>query len=251
VTYDDETLMAYADGELDAARRAEIGAALAKDPALAQRVETHRALSARLAGAYAPVLDSTVPDKLRAAARGPAPTTSSSNVVQFPKRAAQAPASPWRAREWFAVAASLTLGLFISWRVFAPGGAGLMDSSGGALVARGELANALDAQLASDKTAARVVSIGLTFRTSDGSYCRNFALRDAQTAGLACRVGAEWQIPVTAATLFPQGELTQASGAIPPSILAAIESRISGDPLDAAGEANAARNGWQPATRTR
>jgi hypothetical protein len=147
------------------------------------------------------------------------------------------------------MAASLVLGLFISWRMFAPGGADLMDSSDGALVARGELARALDRQLASDNAAARVVSIGLTFRTSEGGYCRHFALREARTAGLACRERGEWRIPVTAAAQVSQGEHTQAAGAIPPPVLAAIEARMSGDPLDAAAEASAARDGWgEPAT---
>lgn len=249
--YDDETLMAHADGELDAARSAEIVAAASRDPGLAQRIEAHRALRARVAGAYAAVLDGTMPDTLSAAARGAAPAASAGNVVQFPPRAASTPPRRWRAPEWFAMAASLVLGLFISWRVFAPGGAGLMNSSSGALVARGELARALDSQLASDNDAARAVSIGLTFQTSDGGYCRHFALREAQTAGLACREGGEWRIPVTAATQIPQSDHAQAAGAIPPPILAAIEARLSGEPLDAAAEASAARNGWAPAATSR
>ena len=52
--YDDETLMAFADGELDEARRAEIAAALDQDPSLAQRVERHRALRARVVDAFGP-----------------------------------------------------------------------------------------------------------------------------------------------------------------------------------------------------
>jgi hypothetical protein len=251
VIYDDETLMAYADGELDAARRAEIAAAANLDPALAQRIEAHRALRDRVAGAYAAVLDGTVPDALRAAARGAAPAPSAGSVVQFPQRAASRHGRPWRAREWFAMAASLVLGLFISWRVFAPGGADLMETSGGALVARGELARALERQLASDNAAARVVSIGLTFQTSDGGYCRHFALRAARTAGLACREGGEWRIPVTAAAQMSQGDHAQAAGSIPPPVLAAIEARMSGEPLDAAAEASAARNAWGEAATSR
>jgi hypothetical protein len=204
-----------------------------------------------VSGAYAPVLDGTVPEKLLTAARGAAPAAGAGTVVQFPARAVTTVNRRWGGREWFAMAASLVLGLFVSWGVFAPGGAGLMDSSDGALVARGELARALDRQLASDNDASRVVSIGLTFRTGEGGYCRHFSLRDARTAGLACREDGEWRIPVTAAAQVSQGDHARAAGAIPPAILAAIEARMSGEPLDAAAEVNAARDGWQPAAETR
>ena len=78
--------------------------------------------------------------------------------------------------------------------------------------------------------------IGLTFKARDGNYCRSFVLRAAQTAGLACRVGSEWQIPATDSSLTSQGEMQQASSALPPAILRAIESRMEGTALDAEGE---------------
>ena len=68
---DDQTLMAYADDELDAATRAQVEAALARDPALAARVEEHRALRAELNAAFDPVLDEPVPDRLLAAVKPP------------------------------------------------------------------------------------------------------------------------------------------------------------------------------------
>jgi anti-sigma factor RsiW len=122
VTLDEETLMAYADGELDPAQRAEIAAAIEKDPALAARVEKHRALRAEVAGAFAPVLTQPVPERLRAAAIGTAAPAERArgNVVPFPTRGTRAPGAPWRAREWFAMAASLVLGVLISWRAFSP-----------------------------------------------------------------------------------------------------------------------------------
>ena len=42
------------------------------------------------------------------------------NVLQFPARSARAPSPPWRAREWVAMAASLLLGVLLSWRLLAP-----------------------------------------------------------------------------------------------------------------------------------
>jgi anti-sigma factor RsiW len=113
VKYDDETLMAYADGELDAAQRAQIDAAIAQDPGLALRVQEHRALRARMTGAFSRVLDQPVPDRLEVAARvgTPADAPARGNVIKFPARSARAPSPPWRAREWIAMAASLLLGV--------------------------------------------------------------------------------------------------------------------------------------------
>jgi hypothetical protein len=249
VNYDDETLMAYADGELDASLRAEIAAAIDRDAGLARRVERQRALRIKVADAFAPVLEQPVPERLRAVAlagakEGAATTEPArGKVLQFP---APAPRTPWRAREWLAMAASVVLGVAISWRVFAPGESNLMAASGGALVARGALASALDQQLASEPGRDGAVLIGLTFKTRDGGYCRNFTVRASRTAGLACRVESEWQIPLAVAAEIPAGGVQQAGGAIPPAILQAIEARIAGEPLDAAGEQNARRSGWDP-----
>ena len=250
MNYDDQTLMAYADGELDAPLRAELDVAVAADPALAARVEKHRALRAEVAGAFAGVLKQPVPDRLREAAGGPAGRTRG-NVVQFPARGSRAAPTPWRAREWFAVAASLVLGIVISWRYFgttqfASAERGLIAANGGAMVARGALAKALDEQLASNQARDGAVVIGLTFHARDGSYCRSFSLRDGGATGLACRAGGEWRIPVTATADAAGGDYRQAAGEIPPAVMQAIEARIAGEALAADGETRARDAGWAP-----
>jgi negative regulator of sigma E activity len=246
VTIDDETLMAYADGELEAAERARIVAALEKDPELAARVEKHRALRAQVAGAFAPLLDEPVPDRLRAAARGGAVAESGRDtVIEFPTRRAGAAQAPWRAREWFAMAASLLLGVAVSWRAFSPRDAATLSADGGSLVARGVLAAALDAQLAGNAADESPVGIGLTFKARDGSYCRSFTLRTGGVAGLACRAGDEWHVPVTASADAAGGDFRQAASAIPPAVMQAIEARIAGDALDASEETRARDAGWK------
>ena len=247
VKYDDETLMAYADGELDSAHRAEIEAAVAKDPVLKRRVEQQHALRARLAGAFSKVLDQPIPERLETAARGGATsavTAGRGNVLQFPARSARVPSPPWRAREWIAMAASVLLGVMLSWRLLAPGASGVIEAGKDGLVARVELARALDSQLASEQGGAEPVLIGLTFKARDGAYCRSFVLRAAQTAGLACRVGSDWQIPATDSSAVPQGEMQQAASVMPPAILRAIESRMDGAALDAEAEQSAQLSGW-------
>jgi anti-sigma factor RsiW len=249
VNYDEEILIAYADGELDAARAAKISAAIERDPALARRVEQHRALRAQIAGAYSPVLEQPVPERLLAAARGATAADAvnhpqrSANVLQFPARAAAPSAVHWRGREWAAMAASLVLGVLLAWKFFAPAEPAWMSAHQGALVARGDLARALDTQLASTQRAADAVQIGLTFKARDGGYCRSFVLPRAGTAGLACREQGEWRIPVTAAAQVPAEGLKPAA-TLPAPVLAAVEARISGEALDADGEQRARLGGW-------
>jgi hypothetical protein len=251
LNYDDETLMAYADGELDPVLGAQITAAVENDPLLARRLERHRALRAEVAGAYATVLDQPIPERLRAAATGSSAAAGGArpqrgaDVLKFPARPPRAPTLRWGGREWAAMAASLFVGGLITWKLLVPAEPRLMTVSGGSLVARGALSQALDRQLASTQRDSDAVQIGLTFRTQDGHYCRSFTVREGGTAGLACRSGGQWHIPVTAAVVSGEG-LKQASSP-PPPVLSAIEARISGEALDAGGEENARLGGWDPA----
>jgi hypothetical protein len=251
VNYDDETLMAYVDGELDAKLRAEISAAVEKEPLLARRVEQQRALRATVGGAFSKVLSEPVPERLTRAARAESTAESAAsrgNVLQFPARAARAPAAPWRAREWVAMAASLLLGAFISWRMLAPGDGTPFVAGNDALVAHGALARALDQQLASEQGGDEPVLIGLTFKAKDGNYCRSFVMRAAGTAGLACRAGSDWQVTATdAVVLPPEGQVQQAASALSPAILRAIETRGDGAVLDAEAEKSAQLSGWKAA----
>jgi hypothetical protein len=257
MSYDDETLMAYVDGEVDAKLRADIDAAIANDPALARRVEHQRAVRAKVAGAFSKVLDQPLPDRLQRAARGAATPDASTgldqkgrgNVLQFPARPSRPPVAPWRGREWAAMAASLLLGAFISWKVLVPGDGAPIVAGRNALVAHGALAHALDAQLASEQHGDEAVLIGLTFRAKDGNYCRSFELHATRTAGLACRDGAEWKVTTTDATASTSGQMQQAGSPLSPAILRAIETRVEGPALDAEAERSAQVAGWKAATK--
>jgi hypothetical protein len=192
------------------------------------------------------VLDQPVPERLQAAARG-GTAPARGKVVQFPARTTRAPSPPWRAREWIAMAASLLLGVLLSWRLLVPG-SGVIEAGKGGLLARGELARALENQLASEQRGEEPVLIGLTFKARDGNYCRSFVLRAAQTAGLACRTGSEWRIPATDASSVSPGDMQQATS-MSPAILRAIESRMEGAALDAEAEQSARLEGWKAGGR--
>lgn len=224
----DEILMAYVDGELDAAACAEVDAALAGDAALRAKLEAQQKLRARLSAAFDGALAERVPARLSVAAEAPR-----AEVVDFAARRARR----WSARDWGAMAASLAAGVVLGVALIgAP--APMIASSEHGLVARGALARALDAQLASDEAGA--VRIGLSFRDHSGAYCRTFDLIEAQTSGLACRAQAGWAVAMTTAN--PQSEIRTAGAG---EVLAAVEARIAGEPLDAKAEAAAREADWR------
>lgn len=232
-----EMLMAYADGELEGEERALVEAAIAADPEVAGAVAQHRALRARLSGAFDDVLAEPVPARLVALLE--APVAPAAPVVDLASRRAPRRFGP---PALLAMAASLVVGVFVG--LFAPRGPEApFDASGGALLARGALAEALDGRLAAEGVVSGV-RIGLSFRDRSGTYCRTFSVEDRTAlAGLACSQGAGWQVEVLAAG-EAAGELRAAS-ALPPAVLAAVESKMAGEPLGAAAEAAARESGWR------
>jgi hypothetical protein len=222
----EDRLIAYLDGELAPAERIAFEAELAADPALAAQVELHQALAARVAAAYAPVLDEPVPSRLVAIAS-----------------AANDRGGPWTSLpRWAAMAACLVVGV-VAGRAFWPPSAPLA-MHGQALVAQGGLEQALTRQLASEPGAIRV---GLSFRARDGRYCRTFQSQGDHLAGLACRGDGRWVAETTAAWhAQAQPDYRTAASATPPAVLAAVDTMIAGDALDAGGERAARDHGWKP-----
>ncbi len=241
--FSDETLMAYADGELDLVARAEIEAAMASDPEVARAIERHRGLAAHVHGAYEGVLQEPVPAKLAALVTAPA----AAPVVTLAeyRAAGVTPAAAPRSRlpQWAAMAASLAIGLVVGLFVMREP-APPWEESGAGLVAKDDLDYALTTQLAGG-TGVEHVRVGISFRDRDGAYCRAFHLQhEAPLAGFACRAGAEWRLQVLAAATRQEGEL-QPAAALPMTVLHAVDAAIDGEPLDAAAETAARDAGWQ------
>ena len=194
--FSDEMLMAYADGELDLVARAEIEAAMAKDPAVARAVERHRRLAGKVRVAYDGVLEEPVPAELAALVADPG----DARVVELAARGS----APDCSRP-LAVAgldgdrgarccSACFVGLLLSAGRPAPYG-----ETGRGLVARGELAEeARDRDLPRRRGRSNV-HIGVSFRSRDGEFCRSFTYEhEAPLAGLACRHGEDWKIRVLA-----------------------------------------------------
>lgn len=243
--YDDDTLMAYADGELDPAQRAAIAQAIQDDPAIAAAVARHQALRQDVFAAFAPTLDEPVPERLQP----PAARVHDLGAVRAARAAGQEqlarqrrPAWP----QWGALAASLVVGVLAGSLGSGWFGSGteLVRGPAGELSAGGRLAQALDRQLAQDAGSGDV-RVGLSFVSRDGSYCRSFQL--GGSAGLACREGGSWRVPVLADSPAQAGVYRQAAAPLPPAVLDAVDARIAGATLDAAAERAARERGWKAA----
>ena len=233
--FSQETLMAYADGELDSETRRAIEAEMAVDPQVAQEVERQRAMRAEVGVAFAGVLDEQVPDRLlRAAAKS--------------KPASQR--RQWAWPEWTAIAASLIMGVFAG-RVLlqAPGGEqnGIVAAGiNGRIIATGQLAQALSNQLSSQDGSN--VDIGLTFRNKSGEYCRTFGARaGSDVVGFACRDAEVWRVDMlsTAPHTEHGGDYRMASTQLPAPVVQAIAERMQGEALDADQEAIARQRRWR------
>lgn len=240
--YTDEMLMAYADGELDAATRAGIEAAMQSDQSVAARIAQHRALRDNVFAAFAPVAEEAVPQRLQQAARGQTGLPPEVTPIDMARAAREAKKQPPPLRRtWMqlgGIAAAALIGVMAGRQ---SGPEADIASSNGVLVAQADLADALSTQLAS--SAQGTTRIGVTFVSKDGAYCRSFT--HGQTAGLACQQGGRWTLPVVAEAGAQQGDYRQAAAAMPAAVLDAIDERIEGDALDAAGEQAAASAGWR------
>jgi hypothetical protein len=259
MTISDETLMAYADGELDGAGKAAVESAMREDPQIEKRLAQHRALRQRVHTAYSAELSEAVPERLLLAARA-APKAPAGKVVSLEEaRAAmkrnapraQPPRPQWRTAG--TIAASVIIGVSVGFFMWGRTESPLARSAGGALVARGQLARALTEQLAAEQTRASAVQIGLSFLAKSGDYCRSFALSGAVSpSGLACRHGEDWQIQALSqgpARAAGDAEYRTAGSAMSAPILKVVEGQIAGEPLDQAAERAARQRGWKSAGR--
>jgi negative regulator of sigma E activity len=251
----DETLMAYADGELEPTLRAAVEAAIGRDPSVAARIAEFRLQRERLQQAYSSVLEEPVPERLLAAVEPRAAVPPAGVVVRLePRRTAATsrPSRQWSWLEWSAIAASVLLGVLVS-RLGSIGGNGeSIDAGPDGLVARRSLAEALSTTLASNQPVGGPVQVGLTFGDKSGALCRTFKTHgQRELSGFACFRDAEWHVGMIIEAgpggSAPEsgGNLRTAASAIPPALLLAIEDQRVGDPLDADQERAARARGWR------
>lgn len=232
---DPEKLMAYADGELDPVSAKRVERAIGGDPDAAATVARHRALRETLQRAFDPIAAEAVPEPLLAAVAPP-------KVVDFTlaraKRQRTRGLGAWSVGS--AIAASLTLGLFLGGRI---GGDKPIVSRDGVLVASGSLAHALNTQLASNQSNAAATRMLVTFRDRSGIICRTFTT--PALGGIACREKDTWVFRETRGRSAAAATEYRQAGSDDAALMADAEAAMSGEPFDADAETRARQNDWR------
>jgi hypothetical protein len=265
--FSEETLMAYADGELDADTHADIEAAMETNPDLADAIaiqrENRQALQSRLHAAFDGALTEEVPARLLDTAQSalPSATTALPTARETGRDATQTRLSPrgtpwqlvprhWSVHTklsyWGAIAVSLLIGVLVGHGA-SNRDEGAVSVDRGRMTARAELDTALSSQSGGAINRETGIRIGVSYLAKNGDYCRTFTLKDAQVlAGLACRRNAQWTIDaLTPTKADASGAYRMAGAAVPALILGIVEDTIAGDPLDAEQESEAREHSWQ------
>ncbi len=246
--FDDETLMAFADGELDPATSERLETALASDEALAARLAIFLDSRRTVADALKPLIDDAVPPHLvesvgrmieRAEREAGLDVRSGSpdNVVALqPQRRRPEP------QRWFMRVAAGLVAVVAGVAGFAIGRS--TDDAGS--TSDVNLAAALDSQASGQDiplSTGSVLHVISTFRDERGALCREYQLNDREnsTLTIACRRDGEW-LPRLALT-SPQ----PADGYVPASSQEAIDAYLAsihaGAPLSAEEERAALAGG--------
>ena len=233
-----EEIAAFADGELPVEREAAMRDAMAADPELANQVERHRVLAARLSQHYAPVLDEEVPDRLADLLTA----RSDETVVDFSaarqKQEAQKREALSRRPHWGwiagpALAASLAIAVIL----------GDSDPGPGAGYAGPQLAAVLDDQLVAEQSPAAETRVLLSFEDQGGQFCRAYS--GVSGGGIACRDEEGWSIERRSEGSEAASTDFRMAGADDGAILAQAQEMAAGPALEAAAEQAARDRGWR------
>jgi anti-sigma factor RsiW len=257
--FDDETLMAYADGEADARTAAAVEAAMRDDDALAARVALFRG-TREAVRAEARAREDEVPAALRrsveqmvAADRERRASVAQTAEIAPLRRAANDDRPTWRRIVALPVAASLVAAVIagtIGYRM-----AGQDAPLAGGVMVAGLGDGAIPAALMSTPSGEETELTGAeerlraiaTFRSADGRLCREFEVDSAAagttTVTVACHAPGGWQVNFAAVSPLA------GDGYAPASSMDALDAYLdgidAGQPLSEAEESEALR-GLQP-----
>lgn len=239
--FDDETLMAFADGELDEARSLALEQALETDEMLAERLAIFLD-SRRLVGdALKPVIHEPVPAALLASVEKMVDEAKhqgerEDNIVSF--RAKQPPPAAHSAtRNWFMPLAASLLVVATGVAGFTLGrlGPSAMGSDADIAAALDREASGQDVQLAASGAVLHVVA---SFRDERGDLCREYELKhpESSTLTVACRQNGAWATRLALTTPRAEGYVPASSQDTIDTYLASIQAST---PLSAEEERKA------------
>lgn len=244
MTFSDEHLSAYLDGELDLAKENALTDALAEDQELRQRLEELRLANDLVKKTYAPIGDEPLPSSVFEAIDDH--FADDGKVVRPQARRKKSWLTQWQTplAAAFAMAAGLTLGgnlVQTADTSEAPVSlmAGLVSTDSPLHTV---LATTPSAQIAVfGETSVKPV---LTFMTVDGELCREVLIsnEDRNSRALGCRSGETWTILATVVEpgLSGDGQLFSTAASPASQIFdRTVGSLIVGAPLSAEQEADA------------
>ncbi|WP_428028055.1 anti-sigma factor family protein [Altererythrobacter sp.] len=229
-----EELAAFADGELSGEAEARVAEAIAADPELARQVEAHRALKAKLASHFAPVLEQDVPDRLTQLLSNADERDGDGGVVGLAKardkRQAKRvlPAWGWAGG---AIAASLVAAL-----VFTVGDRDRPSYAGA------NIASALETQLVATQPTDAGTRILLSFRNGSNELCRAFTSSDG--SGIACRDDRGWRYQAVGSGSSSGGSEYRMAGS-DGELMAIAQDMADGPALTSEDEVAARDKGWR------
>ena len=215
MSFSDETLIAYAAGELDDATRHAVEDAMRRDGSIARRVAR---LRAGRDGVFAEQPPSGAAMRSQAKVVQLAAVRAQRVATQQAARKAVRRHLGWR--EWSALGAVLVVGLGVgkfglahwqpAWLADPAKAPTTVISRNGMLVAQGRLDVVLSQQMGGAAPSEGDVRVGLSFLSNEGGYCRTFTVvgLSQDLVGVACRVSAEWRIPVMVQNVRPSAQMT-------------------------------------------
>jgi anti-sigma factor RsiW len=274
----DETLMAYADGELPTVERARVATILAGDAASRARLAMFTATGKSLAEQFTTPMDEPVPQHLLDLVLGgkpPADTLPAAVATPRMPSVRREPGFAARLMQFFTASqprwqlalgcsTALLIGLGSGWALHrAPVGQGqaqaLASLADGRLLAQGALLRVLESaptgqQVALDsRQSIATIQARLTFRSRQQEFCRHYelAVRDGgHFAGIGCRGSdGRWQVQLhtqIAASRMPKGQTVPAGNDASTDLAALLDRMIDGDALGGPEEAALIAKQWRP-----
>ncbi|MBY3367876.1 anti-sigma factor family protein [Rhizobium laguerreae] len=226
--FDDETLMAFADGELDETQSRALEEALASNEALCERLAVFLDSRQLVGDALKPLIDEPVPEALLASVRRMADEVRhqkpQDNVVSFrPKQQQQT------MRRWLVPVAASLVAIMTGVVGFALGRINPSASNSGAEIAAvlDREVSGRDVTLSSPETVLHVVA---SFRDERGELCREYELKQPKSSTLtvACRQNGAWATRLALTSAKADGYVPASSQETIDAYLASIQA---GEPL--------------------